>query len=83
MAVLAGVATGQLIVEVIEHPGGGHGRARVGVGDDVGDRHQHSRRGAVAAYIGEEDAPFATRQREEVIIVATGSLRGLVMGGEV
>ena len=49
------------------------------MGYGVSDGHHDSGRRAVAADIGNEDAPFAFGQREEVIIVTAGPLGRLVM----
>ncbi len=55
------------------------GGAGVGVGDAVRDGHHHRRGRAVAADVGDQEAPAAVGQREEVVVVAAGPLRGLVV----
>ena len=55
----------------------------MGVGDAVGDGHHHRRGRAVAADVGDQDAPLAVGEREEVVVVAARPLRRLVVGGQV
>ena len=58
------------------------GRAGVAVGDGVGDGHHDGGGRAVAADVGDEEAPAVIGQGEEVVVVAAGPARGLVGGGE-
>ena len=72
-----------MAVQVFKDHRGRHGRAGVGVGDAVSDRHQNSRWGAVPTDVGDEDAPLVDGEREEVVVVAARLPRRPVRGGEV
>jgi hypothetical protein len=49
----------------------------------VGDRHQHRRRSAVTADIRDNYPPLVLRKREEVVVVAAGTVRRLVIGSQI
>ena len=45
----------------------------MGVGDGVGDGHEDCGGGAVAGDVGDEDAPLAVGEWEEVVVIAAGA----------
>jgi hypothetical protein len=54
----------------------------MGVGQAVGDRHQHGSGCAVPRDIGDQHSPAALGQLEEIVIVASRAPGGRIVGGE-
>ena len=72
-----------MAVDVTENLAGGSSRTGVRMGDAVGNRHEDGGRRAVPTHVGDQNAPFAVRQRKEIVIVAACSARGLVESSQV
>jgi hypothetical protein len=78
-----GVTAGEVAVHELEHLAGAAGIVRIEVGDAMCDGHHDGRRSAMAADVGDENAPFVIGQGEEVVIVAAGAGGGAIVSGEV
>ena len=77
---LARILLGEDAIEVSEQLTRRRRRAGICVRDRVRHRHQHRGRRSVTAHVGDQDSPFAFGQRKEIVIVAAGSLRRLIVG---
>ena len=73
----------QVGVEVCEEYSRTGRRFRLSVSDAVSDCHENGGRRTVSARVRDQDAEASAGQREKVVIVAAGALRGLVMNRDV
>ena len=73
------VMLGELPVDMPQQRGRRIGRAGQAVGQAVRDGHHDGRRRAMTADIRDQDPPPSIGKREEVVVVAAGPLRRLVV----
>ena len=76
------VVPAEMAADKVEHVAGRGRSAGIHVGNAVRHGHHHGGRRAVTAHVGNQDSPAAVGQRKEIVVVAAGSPRSLVMRGQ-